>query len=723
MDRKRDGFSGIKIVLLALLLATLACDLPFGIGESTEGPQPVTAAEGGNFSWPDLGELEIPAGTLEADTTVNLTPDSESPPMAEESPLEPAGPAYLIDLGGAKLVDRVWLHLALPADLPDPAQYHLIVRKITPGEPVMLMALDLGVDEMIFPVVGEGLYQMFTIPRLDRESLLAAIENIVPLNVPLYPQIASDWCSPTALTMLTQYHQGAWPAGGLGSKWGETSSWYLTGLAHQPSNVGNFFHTLMRAGGYYPPSDVHQSYTDATMEVMIWNWNDAIYNYDTEGYIDKHYSGETNMEKVEALYDAFRDYTESYLWGLNGPRKPLAWGSGMIAHSRVLTGSDGIHLYYNEPGNGSQNNPMTWEDHHAAVLASLTNVKEIIDTVVILGDPRPAEELRGSIWLTPKTSFTVSSLILREQATGGDYCYWYWDGSGTRNGYYFEDEGSEVSPCHFLPEDEEFDRAFDISLSNFQLDLTYYAFNIDSVEHDYLTVVEVYPNGGVTPIQITHQQVQGVPAHTLSPAITASLPLNNTAILGGRHVLKFTLWLDGILQDTKYVAFRIADYTAPLPAMPTEAPTNAPAPNLPTSTPIIIPVPTVATQYLPLPTIQPTQPIIIIPLTIAPITCHLSTPVLTQPSTTWTLTASPTLQWTYFSLNCWPSSYQLQIAMDANFTSIVVDESVTGGSFVPAGLQMCTKYYWRVAGYKDGVKGTWSDVWSFTPGDARQCQP
>jgi len=63
----------------------------------------------------------------------------------------------------------------------------------------------------------------------------------------------------------------------------------------------------------------------------------------------------------------------------------------------------------------------------------------------------------------------------------------------------------------------------------------------------------------------------------------------------------------------------------------------------------------------------------------------------------------------------WAESYGLQVATDANFTNLVVDESgLTGTCFTTKQLDWRTTYYWRVNGKLGDAVSSWSDVWSYT---------
>jgi len=62
------------------------------------------------------------------------------------------------------------------------------------------------------------------------------------------------------------------------------------------------------------------------------------------------------------------------------------------------------------------------------------------------------------------------------------------------------------------------------------------------------------------------------------------------------------------------------------------------------------------------------------------------------------------------------SSYQIQLANDSDFNSIVSDSAgITATSFqVANNLEYESGYYWRVRGVNDDAEGAWSDVWNFT---------
>jgi subtilisin-like proprotein convertase family protein len=76
------------------------------------------------------------------------------------------------------------------------------------------------------------------------------------------------------------------------------------------------------------------------------------------------------------------------------------------------------------------------------------------------------------------------------------------------------------------------------------------------------------------------------------------------------------------------------------------------------------------------------------------------------------VSSTPTYQWNALS---GASSYDLQVATDVGFTSIVTNTNVTTNSFVQApALNNNTTYYWRVRGVNSCGAGTYSSTFSFT---------
>jgi len=65
------------------------------------------------------------------------------------------------------------------------------------------------------------------------------------------------------------------------------------------------------------------------------------------------------------------------------------------------------------------------------------------------------------------------------------------------------------------------------------------------------------------------------------------------------------------------------------------------------------------------------------------------------------------------------SSYRLQLATDADFSQLVVDQSgILQTSRAVSGLSTFTQYLWRVNATNPMGTSDWSQTWSFTTGEA-----
>ncbi len=293
---------------------------------------------------PGGAEAHLDPGALDQREKVTIEDVGAGEPLAGAGPLTPASNEYIVDYGDAEQIGGMTMTVPLntsgktSAPLAAGDRVYATYAEPFNGTPSLVGTIVEG-NEATFPVVGAGKYQVYSI--LNHEALFKINSIFEPLAVPTYRQNTPAWCSPTAMTNLVQYHEGGWPAGGLGSVWGETSNYYLAGKASQPFDSGFFFHWLLDAGGYYAPADVKQSYSTADFQVIIWNWKSQVQN------------GYSNPIFTEALFHYFQAYVESFLWGASDQRRPVAWGSNKEGHSRTITGSDGNVIYYNDPGSGS----------------------------------------------------------------------------------------------------------------------------------------------------------------------------------------------------------------------------------------------------------------------------------------------------------------------------------------------------------------------------------
>jgi hypothetical protein len=406
--------------------------------------------------------------------------------------------------------------------------------------------------------VDKGPYQLFFI--LPPDLTLA----VMPLQVPQYPQRVQAWCVPTALTDVAQFHVGAWPAGGLGSTWGESSNWYLAGKNGQPPDLGTWFNAVLTAGGIAASDNPFESFSTSQLEVLIWSWGQPGWGVDD----------------AEALWQAYRAYVESTVWGLSRSARPVAYASSIEQHSRVLTGSNGPTLYINEPGAGGSNTgvniPSNWETHHQQILtlaqqaadASATPTAEptleagggggtsgpyeVIATMVLLSDPRPESERRGVLWLTPASPSQPGAIALRRGAAHTLASGWEWDGSGQHGlGYLYDDR------LGGLPADATLDHAFTATGPQDDILLTYSVVNIDDQPHIYHVSAFLLPEGGGTSAIFSHDMAASIDPGEAAFDEQSTLPL--AGLDPGQHVIKFVLSLNDEVQDTKFVTFRLAE--------------------------------------------------------------------------------------------------------------------------------------------------------------------
>ena len=62
------------------------------------------------------------------------------------------------------------------------------------------------------------------------------------------------------------------------------------------------------------------------------------------------------------------------------------------------------------------------------------------------------------------------------------------------------------------------------------------------------------------------------------------------------------------------------------------------------------------------------------------------------------------------------SEYTYQLSDNSTFSSVITEETVSGTSYKPEGLEHQKKYHWRVKDSADSTDETWSEAWSFTTG-------
>ena len=497
---------------------------------------------------PGGAEVHLDPGALDQKEKVTVEDIGSSEPFGGSSPLTPASNEYVVDFGDAEQIGGMTMTVPLnssgktSAPMASGDRVYATYAEPYNGTPSMVGTIVEG-NQATFAVVGPGKYQVYSI--LNHAALLQLASIFEPLAVPTYRQNTPAWCSPTAMTNLVQFHEGGWPVGGLGAVWGESSNYFLAGKASQPFDSGYFFHWLLDAGGYYAPEDVKQSYYTSDFQVVIWNWKSAVE------------SGYTSPAFAESLFDFFQAYVEYYLWGVDLPRRPVAWGSSLAGHSRTITGSNGNLIYYNDPGSGSLNQSRSWEDYKADIVASTTEEKiEIIDTVVFFAPPRPEAERKLVLWMYPYgTSSTTNpgSVRLRSGETDEDMTNWYWDGSGGHgNGYYYEDRSGKLDP------DPTYGVKFETFHYNDYVDLEFQIKNITNTHQDFTvkinfrsedgSVNELFESG---PWQIGPENTESM-GNTGDPFRIANKP-------PGIYTITFMVYQGNTLNDIKYVNFRLKE--------------------------------------------------------------------------------------------------------------------------------------------------------------------
>jgi hypothetical protein len=532
------------IVIAILFALTLACSLP-GMGQppvsGTATPAApsnigssaqLAAAEGGSVQLPDGPQVVIPPGALSQDAPVSISDVGKPDDPPPGSPFHLLSDVYAVELGGASLDEPATISIPLgPQD--SPVAYHpaaeerayAVMTQSDEGLP-MLVGASVAGGKANAHVMKSGKYLLVAviIPTL--------LAPPAPLQVPSYPQKTPAWCSPTALTDLAQFHQGFWPAGDDGSVFGESSNWYLAGKASQPFNNGYFFHSLLAAGGFDVPVAVGQTFTNANMDVVIW-------------YFDSPVKADRGL-----LWPVFKSFVQNYVWGYGGEApRPVAWGSSIAGHSRIITGSDGTNFFYNDPSNGQAGLQKVWDDYKTQALTLADG--EVVDTVVFHFPPRPESERRGVIWLVPGDSgsvrYTQTDLLSS----------WMWDGAnGHSYGYYYDDKLGGLASVPTI------DHAFDAGDVNDQLVYNFQVYNISTESYSYHIHLDLIPEGGAPTVVLDQDSPAAVAPKQSWVAADAVLPLQGLKA-GTLYTLKYTLTQAGVVNDIKYVKFQIR----PLPKL------------------------------------------------------------------------------------------------------------------------------------------------------------
>lgn len=572
------------LVLLVLLAGSLACTEcgPSPDQPSAAEPTPTTMPEASTPTETKITTIEGPEGlvvTLEgeaisegANPILEMLPDSGL--STEGTPFGKVGPGFRVGFGEGDQTGGIVLKV--PFDLlpefgtpPDPYRFAAWAMPDRGYPSLVGLLIDEDARLVSLPIVGAGMYQIIQIASPAAELVVHQ-----PLAVPTYWQAPCGWCSTTAITDVAAYHEGAWPSGGYGGTWGESSPWYLAGLGGQSCPRGYFFHWLLKAGGYSAPADVKDSFINGNAEVIIWNWKAAkMDEWELELASDFHFGTGyseaeeyilSRLEYAVSLFQFFHAYVEANVWGLNGDRRPVAWGSALAGHSRVITGSDGESFFFNNPSSGSLNDSKSWAAYQQEIIAGIlpdAEETEIIDTAVFYAEPRPATERRGVLWLTPWLESREGSIILRRGEEGTPVAYWHFDGDdGHAYGYYYEDLIGD------LPADPELGAQFKAFTPDDVVEYGFAVRSISDASYGFSVRTELFSDAGkVTTLNFPEQ------AATVNSGGRAEIyPAGSFKIGGlnpGTYRLRFTLLQGGVVQDVKHVFFRLAErgYTPQLP--------------------------------------------------------------------------------------------------------------------------------------------------------------
>lgn len=375
-----------------------------------------------------------------------------------------------------------------------------------------------------------------------------------PFAAPSYWQQNGYWCNLNAITDCVQCHVGSWPAGGRGSRWGETTPWYLAGKAGQRNSQGYFWgETLKKAG-----------VLDAAVNLEQEVWRDGVFR--NEHFECRHWEfGSSNPAEWGERWIRFQSYVESVLdgtWESGRDPRPVVVGAW---HTRLLTGSDGTNAYLNDPA-GGHFEVMSWEGMKDYVKNERVAA---YGTLVFLAPVKGAEQRRGAICLQEAESRNrEGSLTLFRPSTGYTASCYHWDGrTGRPEGHFFDDLGlTDSRRQQPLLADPRYGHAFNprpddvlrynLSIQNLTFTLLSYEVVIDALELDS-------PDSDTGAIAMTTRH--NVTVNGRTGAVPAENPLTELrgqlafgTLRSGPHCLRISLFQGGVLQDRKWVGFTVA---------------------------------------------------------------------------------------------------------------------------------------------------------------------
>jgi len=165
--------------------------------------------------------------------------------------------------------------------------------------------------------------------------------------------------------------------------------------------------------------------------------------------------------------------------------------------------------------------------------------------------PCPEEQRRGVIWLDQYADGFAGSIALLRGPDLIPITNWHWDGDlGHEFGYFYEDVSTS------LPDDPVFESQFQSAHRDDAVEYGFTIFNISGQNYDFQMEVTITSETNHVPLTlpITEASLNGLQKKTFSPA--GSFLLNELS--SGFYRLQFTLYQGGVVQDVKYVHFRVA---------------------------------------------------------------------------------------------------------------------------------------------------------------------
>ncbi|MER3556166.1 MAG: hypothetical protein C4331_17980 [Meiothermus sp.] len=556
---------------IVLLVGLLGACTPKPGGGTNSGT--IKAAQGGVVE-AGGAKLTIPPGALSQDANVTLQVGAK-PTEPAENPLQPAGPAVSLDLGGASLKQAATLEL--PTDPTSPEGSVVVLETVANPEPdgprlwvhaaTPVGAGAAGVSGQTVPakvayaVRRVGLYTAYVVPKPKPQEGVGR-----SLQVPFYYQAGLPWCTPTSLSMVINYHRPQ-PALAANAKFpgGYASNYGLASLIKQPANSGSKVVPILKAAGV--PEDAY-SYLRWDAELVP-------------------------SDKTSGGSDAFTAYvatvTMGGLFGLS-PAKPVWTGSDRQWHAFVLTGvtADGVYVADSNARPATDWNgthpSMTWKAFRDAN-CTLKNPndptkgcadsgdpnKPDLETIVFFNEPKPEAERRGSIELSHGETVYfggvgfpfLASLIFRNPSNKV-ISRWKWDGAYP-NGYYFNDEATTLPTFPYgrnLVQDNEF--RYLIYRSS-RMEAHFNVINVTNVALDYEVEARLYVGNNMKAQKFVNLNVG---AYNSGPI---DLDFGNLAVAVGTVSgptparLELNLRQGGALQDVKHIAFKLAPDPSDLP--------------------------------------------------------------------------------------------------------------------------------------------------------------